>query len=44
MCLEEIRWEGVDWIRMAQDKKEESSRERSNDPTDSIKWGNFSTR
>jgi hypothetical protein len=44
MGLEEIRWEDVDWIRMAQDKKEGSSCERGNDPSDSIKWGNFSTR
>jgi hypothetical protein len=44
MGLEEIRWEGVDWIRMAQDKKEGSSCERGNDPSDSTKWGDFSTR
>jgi hypothetical protein len=39
--LGEIRWEGVDWMHLAQDSKECQACEHSNEPSGSIKGGEF---
>jgi hypothetical protein len=43
MDLREIRWEDVDWIHLAQDRTVADSCEHSNEPSGSIKGGNFFT-
>jgi hypothetical protein len=36
-----MRWEGVDWVHLTQDRDQWRAVVNSNDPSDSIKGGEF---
>jgi hypothetical protein len=41
MNLKEIRWKGVDWMHLVQDRDQWRTREHGNEPSGSIKGGEF---
>jgi hypothetical protein len=41
MALWEVEWEGVDWMQLAQDRNQWRACEHGNEPSDSIKGGEF---
>jgi len=41
MDLQEMGWRGMDWIDLAQDRHVAGACKSGNEPSGSIKWGEF---